>query len=193
MIKCCVGCIRMITIRQLRYTDMAQAISLKMLCWPEELAGLSDVQPDSEREFAFWTAWMSAAQQNNDVRILYGAFDGDEMLGVAFGSFVESKDAPESGLELNGLWVYPKHRGKGVSLRLLLALLDDFYRLGAKQIVIYNFHFSSSNSFYRKFGCQVIGTEYQTEDRIPVDIFSCDIADIKKRIAESLGRIEQEF
>ncbi len=154
---------------------------------------MSNVQPDSEREFAFWTAWMSAAQQNNDVRILYGAFDGDEMLGVAFGSFVESKDAPESGFELNGLWVYPKHRGKGVSLRLLLALLDDFYRLGAKQIVIYNFHFSSSNSFYRKFGCQVIGTEYQTEDRIPVDIFSCDIADIKKRIAESLGRIEQEF
>ena len=183
----------MITIRNLCYADMEQAMSLKKLCWPEELAGLSDIPLDMEREFAFWTTWMNAALENNDVRILYGAFDGGEMLGVAFGSFVESKDAPESGFELNGLWVYPDHRGKGVSLRLLSALLNDFYALGARQMIIYNFHFSSSNSFYRKFGCQVIGTEYQTEDHTPVDIFSCNIADMKSKIGESLAHIESEL
>ena len=182
----------MIDIRELRYEDMAQAMELKKLCWPEELAGLSEVQMDSEREFTFWTTWMNAAQENNDVRMLYGAFNDDEMLGVAFGSFVESKHAPENGFELNGLWVYPQHRGKGVSLRLLLALLNDFYRLGARQIIIYNFHFSSSNSFYRRFGCQVVGSEFQTDDHIPVDIFSCDITGMKSRITESLARIRVE-
>lgn len=179
----------MIHIRVLRHEDMAQAMELKKLCWPEELAGLSQVQPNWEREFTFWMAWMDSAQENNDIRILYGAFEGNEMMGVAFGSFVESKDIPQSGFELNGLWVYPQHRGKGVSLKLLLKLLDDFYTLGAKHIIIYNFHYSSSNSFYRKFGCQVIGTEYQTDAHIPVDIFSCDITDMKSKIAESLTKI----
>lgn len=178
----------MINIRKLRNEDMAQAIGLKVQCWPEELAGLSELQLDLEKELAFWTKWMDAAQENNDVRLLYGAFEGGEMLGAAFGSFVESKDMPESGFELNGLWVDPQHRAKGASLRLLLALLDDFYELGARQILIYNFHFAPSNNYYRKFGCRVIGTEQQTKDNVPVDIFSCDITEMKNRIAQSLTR-----
>ena len=181
----------MMIIRKLQYEDMAQAIKLKIICWPEEIAGLSNIQLDFNKEYDFWTQWMNTAEENNDVRLLYGIFSDNEMLGVAFGSFVDSKDIPESGFELNGLWISPQHRGKGVSLKLLQRLLDDFNNLGAKKIIIYNFHFSSSNKYYRKFGCTVINTEYQTSDNIPVDIFSCNIVKMKNNIIKSLVNYEK--
>ena len=90
---------------------------------------------------------MVTENENNDIRRLYGAFDKGQMLGVAFASFVEDKDHPESGFELNGLWVYPQYRGRGVSMMLLTRLLDDFETLGADKVIVYNFHHSSSNAF----------------------------------------------
>lgn len=174
----------MVEIKILNYDDMKKVMELKLLCWPEEIAGLSNIQLSYQEEFAFWTTWMNAEQENHDVRKLYGAFERGELLGVAFGSFVESKNAPEAGCELNGLWVYPQHRRKGIALQLILKLLDDFYALGAGRIIIYNFHHAPSNQFYRKLGCEVIGTEQQTADKVPVDIFGCDVGLMKQNIMQ---------
>jgi GNAT superfamily N-acetyltransferase len=41
------------------------------------------------------------------------------MLGAAFSSFAETYDISENGIELNGLWVDPDHRNKGISLMLI--------------------------------------------------------------------------
>jgi GNAT superfamily N-acetyltransferase len=176
----------MIKIRKLCFEDMKQAIEIKLLCWPEELNHYSESQLNFEEEFIFWTKWMEASEENNDVRLLYGAFDDNSMLGVAFGSFVESKDMPESGFELNGLWVSPGYRGQGISLKLLSTLLREFYKLGSRHIVIYNFHYAPSNSFYRKLGCQVIDTEYQLKEQVPVDIFTGNIIEVQNKINASL-------
>ncbi len=44
----------MIIIRELMDKDLAQAIQLKALCWPEELAGMSDNKLDIDQEHSFW-------------------------------------------------------------------------------------------------------------------------------------------
>ena len=182
----------MMLIRELTLQDMRQAMALKALCWPEELAGLSDNELNIEIEYDFWTRWMQTEEENNDIRLMYGVFEKEEMLGVAFGSFVESKDKPEMGMELNGLWVYPQHRGKGISLMLMDKLLEKFLNLGSRQIIIYNFHHSSSNSFYRNLGFKVIDKEYQMEERLPVDIFACHIDSLKIILKDKLGKYTEK-
>ncbi|WP_177213486.1 GNAT family N-acetyltransferase [Proteiniclasticum ruminis] len=167
---------------------MAEAVKLRISCWPEEVGGLSNVELDYTKEYAFWMDWKNRAKENNDVRLLYGVFAQEKMLGVAFGSFVESKEDPQHGVELNGLWVYPKHRGKGVSLILLKRLLEDFSLLGAKKMIIYNYHSAPSNQYYRKLGCVVVDNEVQTKDRILVDIFSGDFRVMNLRIDQSINR-----
>ncbi|MDU1413825.1 MAG: GNAT family N-acetyltransferase [Clostridium sp.] len=176
----------MILIRKLTLADMHEAMVLKALCWPEELAGLSDNQMNIEVEFKFWTEWMQRADENNDMRILYGAFENEKMLGVIFASFVESRDEPEAGMEINGLWVYKQHRKKGISLMLMDKVLDEFLELGSRKAIVYNFHNSSSNSYYRKLGFNVIDTEYQMRERLPVDILACDMEFMKNTLQEKL-------
>lgn len=178
----------MIEIRKLTLGDMRQAIELKALCWPEEVGSFAGSGLDIEREYLFWTDWMAKGPENNDVRLLYGAFENGNMLGVAFGSFAEAEDIPEGGIELNGLWVYPQHRGRGISFMLINRILDDYLKLGMKQMVIYNFHDSTSNSFYRKWGCQVIRQDRQTKDELPVDVFLCDISEVNQKMKAALTK-----
>ena len=61
----------MVVIRKLTLEDMREAMELKALCWPEELAGLADHPLDVEEEFVFWTDWMQKEKENNDVRLLH--------------------------------------------------------------------------------------------------------------------------
>lgn len=176
----------MIIVKALNVSDMHEVIKLKVLCWPEELAGLSSAVLDFEKEYVFWTTWMNTAKEHNDTRLLYGAFENGELLGSAFGSYAETEDIPKNGIELNGLWVSPNHRGKGISLLLLTKMLDIFSKLGREQLVIYNFHQSSSNSFYRKFGCKVLRKDTQLEEHLPVDVFIGDITEINAKMKSSL-------
>lgn len=164
---------------------MRQAIQLKALCWPEELAGMSDHKLETEEEYSFWFGWMHTGIENNDVRSLIGAFEDDKMLGVAFASFADKEDSP-CGVELNGLWVYPDKRGRGVSLMLMSKILEFYETLGLKEIVIYNFHNSSSNSFYKKFGAKVFKTQCQLKEQVLTDVFRCDIVTMKDSMKESI-------
>lgn len=179
----------MIKIRELQDNDLLQAMQLKVLCWPEELAGMSDKNLDLDKEFPFWFNWMHTGFENNDVRTLLGAFEDDKMLGVAFASFAELEDS-DCGIELNGLWIYPHMRGRGISLLLVTRLMNYYESLGLKEIVIYNYHNSSSNSFYRKYGAKVFKTEFQTDDQIPTDVFKCDIATMKECMNNSISKYD---
>lgn len=176
----------MIKIRTLDVSDMQDVIKLKALCWPEELAGLSFAVFDFEKEYAFWTTWMNTAKEHNDTRLLYGAFENCELLGAAFGSYAETDDIANNGIELNGFWVYPKHRGKGISLMLVTKILDEFYKLGMSQLVVYNFHHSSSKTFYRKFGCTVMRKDTQLEEKLPVDVFIGEISEMNCKMKAAL-------
>lgn len=176
----------MLIIRELLDKDMPQVIQLKALCWPEELAGLSDNKLNIEKEHLFWVDWMHTGVENNDVRILLGAFENDQLLGAAFASYAEEEDS-NFGIELNGLWVYPEMRGRGISLMLMTKVLNYYHNLGRKEIVIYNYHHSSSNSFYRKFGATVFKTGVQMAEKIPTDVFKCDITAMLAAMNKSLS------
>ena len=177
-----------IEIRKLTNDDMPLAMELKISCWTEELAGKAENTLKQEEELKFWVDWMNTSDVHNDIRMLVGAFENSNLLGVAFASFVDSKDAPESGIELNGLWVYPQHRGRGISLKLILEILNYFISLGVPRMEVYNSHFAPSNGFYKKLGGIVIDSEYQMESKLLVDIFEFDIYELKKRLEKTLLR-----
>ena len=166
---------------------MPKAMELKVQCWTEELAGHSENTLSLDEELAFWLKWMKSAKENNDVRMLIGAFENGNMLGAAFASFAETGDIKERGIELNGLWVYPEHRGRGVSLRLVLHVLQFYLLMGMERIVVYNHHFAPSNSFYHKFGAQVARQDHQMDGKLLVDVFMAEISDLKTRMEQSLS------
>lgn len=175
-------------IRQLRNEDIPQAMKLKISCWTEELAGQAENTLDLQEEIDFWTTWVNTPDVHNDIRVFVGAFDGDALLGVAAGSFVHAKDAPEDGIELNGLWISPKHRGKGISLKLILHVLDAFIPFGVNRMEVYNLHHAPSNAFYRKFGGSVVGTEHPMDGKLAVDVFEFDVPELKTRLEKALSR-----
>lgn len=176
----------MIKIRPLTKNELKQAIELKIMCWTEELAGKAENNLIYSEEYDFWVQWMNSAEENHDIRLLIGAFEDEQLLGVAFSSFAEAYDIPDNGIELNGFWVFPQHRNKGVSLRLLKYVFDFYLEKDMKEIVIYNHHYSSSNTFYRKFGAKVIKQVYQMDGKLQIDVFLGDIAVMKRNIEKSL-------
>lgn len=178
----------MINIRQLTEEDMQEAMKLKVLCWTEELAGQADNSLSVSQELEFWVDWMHTAEENNDIRLLIGAFENDKMLGVAFGSFAETDDISENGIELNGLWVYPDERNRGVSLMMIIYILEYYLKLGKEKIIIYNSHHSPSNKFYHKFGAYVERQEYQMDGLLLVDVFLADMLIMKKKLEQSLQK-----
>ena len=178
----------MIEIRTLTEHDMLQAMELKVQCWTEELAGQCENTLSVNHEYDFWIEWMRSAKENHDLRLLIGAFERKQMLGVAFASFAESSDISSGGIELNGLWVYPDQRGRGVSQRLILHLLTFYLKMGMERIVIYKHHYAPSNTFYQKLGAQVVRQDQQMAGRLLVDVFMADIWDMKERINQSLSR-----
>lgn len=178
----------MITIRNLTTNDMKETIQLKIECWTEELAGKAQNTLDYSKELDFWVNWMNSADKNEDIRLLIGAFEDNKMLGVAFASFAETEDIPEKGIELNGLWVYPEQRGRGVSLKLIVYLLDFFKGIDKEKIVIYNHHYCPSNNFYRKFGANVIRQDEQMGGKLLIDVFIADIDLFKDNIEKSLSK-----
>lgn len=178
----------MIEIRQLTEVDMKQAIELKILCWTEELAGKAENTLSIPNELEEWLDWMNTAQEHDDIRLLIGAFENDKMFGVAFGSFAETFDILEKGIELNGLWVYPEQRSRGISLIMIIYMLDFYLAKGMEKMVVYNHHYSPSNQFYRKFGAQVTKQEYQMDGALLVDIFLADMLSMKRNMEQVLKK-----
>lgn len=178
----------MIKIRQLTEADMRQASELQILCWTEELAGKAENILSLSEQLDFWVDWMNTAKENNDIRLLIGAFEDDKMLGATFSSFAESSDIPKKGIELNGLWVYPDQRNRGISLMMIIYTLGFYMTEGMEKIAVYNHRYSSSNQFYHKFGAQVARQEYQMGGKLLIDVFLVDILLMKQNMEQSLKK-----
>jgi GNAT superfamily N-acetyltransferase len=180
----------MIEIRQLKEREWEQAMELKIICWTEELAGKAENDLIRSEQLDFWINWMYTATDNNDIRVTLGAFENGELLGVVAGSIAEITDISEKGIECNGLYVNPKHRNRGISLRLLVYLLNYFQNFGMEQIVIYNHRYAPSNNFYRKFGVKEMRQDIQIAAGIEilVDVFIIDIEYFKEGLSKTLAR-----
>ncbi len=178
----------MIEIRELDYLDWKWLTDLRTICWPEELNGQSDQLIDRQEDEAFWASWAETAFGHNDVRLIIGAFKDNQPLGAAIGSLAEVADIPQIGMELNGLWIYPEYRGRGLSLALMQTVFHFYQALGIQQTVIYNFHLSPSNAFYRKLGCQVMRQDLQMKENIPVDVFCAGLDQLLQQIDDKLSK-----
>ena len=122
---------------------------------------------------------MKESEKYDDDRLLIGAYEDGKLLGAGFASFAESSDIKQAGIELNGLWVQPDHRNKGISLAILKDILKYYEKYHMKEIVIYNPRYAPSNTFYKKFGCHVKKTMTQLNGKLPVDIFYGNIGTLK--------------
>lgn len=178
----------MICIKPLELADMPDVVALKILCWTEELAGVAENTLCNAQELEFWSQWMTSAQENNDVRLLIGAFENNRLLGAGIGSIAEPFDIPEKGIELNGLWVHPNHRGRGISLLLLKHLIDFYQALGMDKMVVYNHHQAPSNTFYPQLGALVVKQERQMNGRLLIDVFLADMPVMQAHIENRLGK-----
>jgi len=175
----------MIEIRELLPEEMIKAIEIKEICWPEEIHGKSGIQFDREKEYQFWSQWMISSVENNDDRQLYGVFDKDALLAAIFAGFAEVDDS-KNGIEINGLWVDPKHRNKGLSLHLLKKVIEYYLDLNKKEIIIYNFHYADSNAFYKKLGATILKQTHQLEEKVPIDVFSCNLQEMLNNINQRI-------
>ena len=180
----------MIEIRQLKEKEWQQAMELKITCWTEELAGKAENDLVLSEQLDFWVDWMYKATDNNDIRVTLGAFEDNELIGVVAGSIAEKTDISEKGIECNGLYVSSKHRNRGVSLRLLVYLLNYFQKFGMEHIIIYNHRYAPSNNFYRKFGVKEIRQDIQVAAGVEllIDVFTIGIDNFKDALTKTLSR-----
>lgn len=176
----------MLLIRSLKLSEIPEAMKLKMESWTEELAGKAENNLILEEEIDFWSTWVSRGKAYNDIRLFIGAFENGELLGIAASNLAKYEDIPYNGIELNLLGVDKRHRGRGISLRLILYILNFYQCLGANKAVIYSHHHAPSNAFYTKFGAEVIRRELQEGGKIEVDVFIADIHYFKWMIEKSL-------
>lgn len=181
----------MIKIRELNPSDMNEAIRLKFMCWTEELAGQAANNLSVSKELDFWLTWMKPV--DDDVRLLIGAFEDNRMLGVAFASYAEPQDIAKKGIELNGLWVYPEQRNKGISLQLMAYITDFYSELGVKSMVIYNHHYSPSNKYYQKFGVKVIRQDKQMQGKLLIDVFTIDLMKLQSQLHTKLIKYNGDY
>lgn len=170
-------------IRELKKEEFSQAIDLKISCWDEELAGVAPNRLVKEKQLNFILEWLDSAEENNDIRLIYGAFNHDQFMGFVGASIAEEEDA-DNGIELNYLFVHEEYRGQGIALKLMRKILDAFISKGFHKLVVYNHHYAPSNKFYRKFGGVVIREDIQGQpnDNLLIDIFSFDAKDLKETI-----------
>ena len=176
----------MITIRPLNKSEIYEAMQLKIISWTEELADRVKNTMSFVDEVAFWTEWTDNAQSNGDIRLLIGAFDKEELVGIAAGSLADYKDVKENGIELKFIAVKKEHRGHKFSVRMILYILDFFIPLGATQMIIYSHHYAQSNTYYQKFGAQLLRKEFQLQGKLEVDVFIISTVLFRNKLLKSL-------
>ena len=169
------------------YAEYSKAIALRVKCWDEELAGYAPNRLDADKELDFLIEWEQAAEENDDVRSVYGVFESGEFAGFAGASYAETSDS-ENGFELNYLFVHEDYRGKSYSFHLMKKLLDEFIANGKNEMIVYSHRHAPSNNLYRKLGGKVIREDVQGgEDHLQIDIFSFDAKKLSSRIQKALS------
>lgn len=163
------------TIRKLKMDEIPQAAAISSGCWNEDYSAfLPRHAADAGQDAASMAQWVSD-DTCGDIRRLYGAFVGEEMIGFSGCSLAEPSDA-QGGAELNYLFVRKEHRGKAMGMKLLRAAAVDFREHGCRQFVVYNFHESQSNRFYRGLGGSLLRQDAQQigGQETLVDVFLWD-------------------
>lgn len=163
-------------IRELTHEELRIAVELNYKCWNVDFEGI--ITSDSmniTNEIIFVTNWIND-KDCNDIRRIYGAFEGDVFLGYVGASVAEIEDA-EHGVEINYLFVKKEYRGRALGLKLIRTILIEFKEYGIDQLIIYNWHDSESNRFYRYLSGEILKQVVQIVKgkEVLVDVFNWNI------------------
>ncbi|GCD09377.1 GNAT family N-acetyltransferase [Clostridium tagluense] len=174
-------------IRELTHEELLMAVELNHQCWNDDFAGIIPYDSmDVAEEISFVSNWLND-KECDDIRRIYGAFEGDSFLGYVGGSLAEKEDA-KHGVELNYLFIKKEYRKKALGLKLISTILVEFKEYNVDQLIIYNWHDSESNKFYRYLGGEILKQVIQTPKgkEVLVDVFIWDIDILMKLINHKL-------
>jgi GNAT superfamily N-acetyltransferase len=152
---------------------LKEAIKLKIECWTEELNGIAENDLEFSKTYLFWLNWMNSAEEDNDFRILLGAFVEKKLIGTIFTSLAETLDH-SNAIEINGLFLDKDFRNQGLSYSLMKSALKEYSEMNKTGVIVYSHRKAPSNSFYHHLGGKVIRTDHQMNDLLVVDVFLFD-------------------
>jgi GNAT superfamily N-acetyltransferase len=178
-----------IEIKRLNNEELSDALRLHHECIFEEFDQYNiTVKKDFEYELKKLVGWANE-EVIDDIRIIYGAFDDNLLVGFAGASFAEPKDY-KNAMEINYLFVNKEYRGRRIGLRLMDSLVKDFIKEKRKNVILYNWHIWKSNNFYAHLGGQLLKQTIQkiSGEDLLVDIFYWKMSDLQVRLEEKLSR-----
>lgn len=158
-------------LKHLYEEDMNQAITLKLDCWEEELAGKLVWPLKYQQELNFWKHWRHHEFEHNDKRTMLGYYQGRKLLATGFCSFADDVDGGHDAIEINGLWVAKDHRGQNLGSSLFYHLINQPAYGNCNHVILYNHHYAPSNAYYRKLNGVVIRQDLQCDGKMLVDVF----------------------
>lgn len=173
-------------IRRLSNEELYKAVDLRIECWNNDYRGV--IPPnvmDREEELEFLISWIN--EKCDDIRRIYGVFDGEKFAGFVGASIAEKEDS-DNGVELNYLFVDQEYRERGLGLKLIKAVVDEFKVYGYRELIVYNWHGVLSNKYYLYLGGKVKKQVIQSlkgQDTL-VDVFVWDLIDIIKTLNNML-------
>lgn len=166
-----------ITIRSLNPDEYFETSRITLECMRQDYRFFPRAYLDSltvETELAMFESWVN---EEETLAKVFGAFNGGQMVGYIAVSRNLGEPEGYDG-EVNNLFVRPGHRGEGIGLLLLQIGLEYLRGLGYESVIIYNYHPSASNAFYRHLGGQVVYHTLQMPDgmfEVDVDVFGWQI------------------
>jgi len=173
--------------KKLNNEELKDALGLHHECLYEEFDQYNiSVKRDFEYELQKLVDWVNE-DTPNDVRIVYGAFDDNLLIGFGGASYAEEKDFVDA-IEINYLFVNKNFRGRKIGLTLMHHLVHELESESRKHVVLYNWHVWKSNNFYFNLGGALLRQEFQRisgEDQL-VDVFYWKIPDLMERLEEKL-------
>ncbi len=128
---------------------------------------------------------------NKDIRIGYKSIINNEIVGYIISSLADKRDS-KSGLEINEIFVLPEFRGRYISFKLIDKILNTFPEK-CKDIIVYNFKESKSNSYYKSLGGRSIRTDIQKVSGLnkAVTIFKWDYNKFHRIVKNKLKKEER--
>ncbi len=157
-----------ILIRTAEREDLRETVEIYLECLRSDYACKPQAYLNAKNvdvELAECEQWLYQSGHPNRV---YVALDGSRMAGyIAVGPNIGGPLYQEG--EVTGFFVRRAYRRLGVGLRLLKAGASYLRSLGYSRAVIYNYHESEANGFYRRLGGEVIHQEIQAPGGKPLE------------------------
>jgi ribosomal protein S18 acetylase RimI-like enzyme len=178
-----------IHIRPIQHHELAETVEIYLASIrddysfkpPEYLDALTMAEELNECE-----EWLYQEGVRNRI---YAAFDGELMVGyIALGT--NTLEPFEYEGEVTGFFIRKEYRAQGIGLMLLRRGLQYFQELGYTGLVIYNYHISAANAYYRSLGGVVVKQEIQHPGgmELETDIFGYKIDNLMKTVDQKLEK-----